>query len=131
MTRNLEFMRLDSVNLDPTKLERTLGISLRASWSFRALLIWRTTCVSNTGMRRPSMRKARMSCAVTSGGSSCSVSTESSRGLWRLMRSSAGASRSVDSSTVGRRYIRRRVRKTPSVSDPALYTRLQYLEAFR
>lgn len=102
-------------------------INLLASWSFRALLICRTTRVSKVGTRSVSIKKARISSAVTRGGRSCKVSTGSRRELWRLIRSKAGVSRSDVVCAVGRRYIRKSVRKTPLVSVPGWYTRLQYL----
>ena len=93
-------------------------ISFLETWSFLALLIWQITLVSNIGARTDSIKKALTSWVVTRGGSNCNVSTGSSRGLCRLMRSRAGCSKSVDVSTVGRRYIRHNVRNTPLASVP-------------
>ena len=91
-------------------------INLRATCSSRALLTSRTTFRSNIGARRASTRNALTSCAGTRGGRIWRVSTSSNRGLCREIKSSAGVKRSMEVLTVGRRYIRRRVRKTFLVS---------------
>ena len=102
-------------------------ISFLATCSLRALCICRTTCESNKGARRASMRNGRISCAVTSGGTSSRTASGSNRGPCRPTRSRAGASRCVLLGSRGRRYMRRRVRK---ILLPGLdaYMRLQYLE---
>ena len=104
------------------------AINFLDSWSFLALLIFRITLASNTGARRASIRNVCMLSIVTNGGRSWRTLTVSSRGPCRLIKSNAGCRRSAVVCSLGRRYMRRRVKKTPEVSVSGLWMRLQYLK---
>ena len=56
-------------------------ISFLETWSFLALLIWRTTLVLNIGAQTDSIKNALMSWVITSGSNNCNVSTALSQGL--------------------------------------------------
>ena len=112
--------------VDSTHIRVSVTLTLRV-WSAISLAL---TCsllpfhasltifASITGVLSVSHKNLRASAAVTSGGKSCKVSTASSRGECREMRSRAGP-RSVweevfdDAPGGGRRKIRNKVRKTP------------------